>query len=236
MVAEFGAQLDGILVKTDLGAPAEVERIGLPVGVLHPGGGGIRARQGAVKRVEARDRLDPAAWRQLHWHRQIEGDAIFEVLVIEAECRAVPATLRCQPELAALVGGVARRAQAVVGAVEATGGHAPVIDGRAAPSVDAAIIAVTALHAHTQFRMIRRGARNEVDQAAQGIGSEDRRWSAAHHLYGLKRVVDAERLVGIEIAEAGIVLDGQAVLEDCQRGKAVAGDAAGADIVGGLAA
>ncbi len=153
------------------------------------------------------------------------------MLVIETKCRVVPVTLRRQPELPALIGGVACGTQAVVGAIKTAGCQAPVSDRCATPGIDTAIIAVAALDAQAQFGVIRGFARNEVDQPAQGIGGEDGGGAAAHHLDRLEGVVDTEGLVGIEIAKAGIVLDWQSVLQHRQRGETITRDAAGADIV-----
>ncbi len=59
-VVQFGAPFDGILVEPDFGTTTEIERVGLSIGILHPGGGGIGTGQGAVEGVEAGDRFDLA--------------------------------------------------------------------------------------------------------------------------------------------------------------------------------
>ncbi len=83
---------------------------------------------------------------------------------------------------------------------------------------------------------IARLARDVVDRAGGRVGVEDRGRSATHHFDALGGLVEAERLVAVEIAQRGVVLHRHAVIEQGDRTEAVDRHAARAHVAAGLAA
>ena len=112
----------------------------------------------------------------------------------------------------------------------------PIAHRAAGVEIKAPVTEVATFEAQDAFGARIALAGDVVDGAAGGVGGENGRRAAAHDLEGLDRLVHAEGLVGVEITERGIVLDGQTVLQEIHRRVAVGGDAAGADVGAGFAA
>ena len=80
----------------------------------------LRPGKRVEQRIEARDAADGAVASELERHRQVEDDAIVEVLGVERQARDPVVILDRTTNLAAAISRVARIAQPVVAAIEAT--------------------------------------------------------------------------------------------------------------------
>ncbi len=151
---------------------------------------------------------------------------------------ALEVAAQVDAELPALVRVEARLADAVVLAVEAAHAELPVARAqrRAVEEVQAAQAIVAPGVFRDAFGRVADHARHEVDRTGGRVGIEHRRRTAAHDFDALDGLVQAEHLVGVEVAQRGIVLHRDAVLEQVHRAEAVDRDAARADVAAGFAA
>ncbi len=200
-------------VSLEVSGPASV-----PVSGSKPGGGASLAR-----RVE------------LQRHAGEQDDVVVQVLEVEVDAAALEVAANRGAHLIALVGREARVANTVVLAPEAADAGAPITDRAAVVGVDALEAVVAGLHLHDPFPGLAL-ARDEVHRAAGRVRSEDRRRAATHHLDPVDGLVQAERLVGVQITQAAVMLDRRAVFLQGDGREAFLRDAAGADVGAGLAA
>ena len=224
----------GDLVELDRGAGGQVV-IDLTIGGPQAQCLGFRSAEDTLGRIEARDPLDVAAADHVGLAK-IEADVIINVLHIDIDGSATDVMPEGQAELTAVIEVEARIPGSPFRAIETTEGHPPIADRAAIPEVrpEEAIIA----HRDLDQAFGRRSglAGDEVDQTTGRIRREDRRRTTANHLDLADGLIEPEGLVGIQIAQARVVLDGHTVLGQLHRGVAVHGNAAGANIGAGFTA
>ena len=175
----------------------------------------VWARERAVVLVEAGDagRVAAAVKRERDWQK--EADVVVDMLDVDVETPALELTRQANADLAALVLREAGIAHALVRPVETANRQAPAVaDRRAVEEVGAIESIVADLGLDHAFGFVAGLARDEVDGAAGRVRREDRRRAAAHGFHPADRLVEPERLVGVEPAEAAVVLDGEAVFEN----------------------
>src|SRR5690606_27618595 len=98
----------------------------------------------------------------------------------------------------ALVGPVARIANAVRDAVEAADAERPIPSDRSAPITVGTVIAVVAdRQPDVGLGRIARLARDEVDRPADRAGRENRRRAAAHDLDAADRSIEPDELIRV---------------------------------------
>ncbi len=197
---------------------------------------GLRAGQGAVARVDAGHADDVAVGVVRQRDAGVEHDVVVDVLDVEIDRAALEVAAERDAQLAALVGGEAGIADTVVLAPEAAHAEAPVAERRAVPAVDAAQAVVAGLQLEPALGHLAAAAGDEIDHAARRVRREHRGRAAAHHLDALDRLVEAKALVGVEPAQARIVLQRQPVLLHADRREALLRNAARADVGAAFAA
>ncbi len=198
---------------------------------------GFRAGQGAGQRVEAGGGAGLAGGVELQRHAGEQDDVVVQVLEVELDAAALERAAGLDAPLIALVGREARVADAVFLAPEAAHRGVPAGRQRAAvEQVDALGAVVADLDLGQALGRVGPLAGDEVDRAAGGVGGEDRRGAAAHHFDAVDGLVQAERLVGVQIAQAAVMLDRRAVFLQGDGRIAFLRDAAGPDVGAGLAA
>ena len=160
------------------------------------------------------------------------------MLVAEGQRAAVEFLDEVGADLAALVAGEAGIADALLAAIEAADAELEAVGQRRAdPAVETVELGSGAIEdAGVAGDRIAGAAGDVVDHAAGGVRIEDRRRAATDDFDPVDRFVETEGLVGVQIAERGIVLHGQAVLEQVDRTEAVDRNAARADIARAFAA
>ena len=186
--------------------------------------------------VDARHANDIAVGVIGQRQTQVEDDVVVDVLDVEIDRAALERAAHSEAQLSALVRCVTGVADAVVLAVEAADADAPIADWRREPAVEAPQAVVAGLELDVAFALVAGLACNEVHCAAGRVRRKHRSRPAAHDFDALDRIVEAKRLVRIQPAESGIVLDRQSILQQADCAEPFLRNAAHADVRTRLAA